>query len=95
MIKVWTIHNKGNKPYWIVMKLQDDRYILPAFRGLWLDTIERMKADEFISELQYTEARKQSIVEIEKADKELKQGSEIIDGIVGKIVKDCILSKEV
>lgn len=34
-------------------------------------------------------------MEIEKADKELKQGSEIIDGIVGKIVKDCILSKEV
>lgn len=76
------------------MKLQDGRYILPAFRGLWLDTLERMKADKFISELQYTEARKQSIVEIEKADK-LKYGSEIIDGIVGKIVKDCILSKEV
>lgn len=93
MIKVWTIHNKGNKPYWIAMKLQDDRYILPAFRGLWLDTLERMKVDKFISELQYTEARKQSIVEIEKADKVLKQGSEIIDGIVGKIVKDCILKR--
>jgi len=92
MIKVWTIHNKGNKPYWIVMKLQDDRYILPAFRGLWLDTLERMKVDKFISELQYTEARKQSIVEIEKAE---ELGSEIIDGIVGKIVKDCILNKEV
>lgn len=92
MIKVWTIHNKGNKPYWIVMKLQDDRYILPAFRGLWLDTLERMKVDKFISELQYTEARKQSIVEIEKAE---ELGSEIIDGIVEKIVKDCILNKEV